>query len=328
MFNVDEYYNEERQCTYKGEVYIVRNNGAVLRCQKNTSKTRPLDNKWTFGVLGDKGYLYIAGVQIHRIVATAFCGESPTPQHIVDHIDTNRQNNRPENLHWVTKLENALNNPITRKRIVAICGSIEAFLENPSTLGESQLDPNFAWMRRVTPMEAKISKERLEEWAKSDIPSSRGKLGAWVYEKQITFAKDTFNNDKESDCTISLTTNAIQKNWRTPTEFLCCPKEISDTPLEDYLKNLQNGKVFSKNQYGQSEIERFSLSNDKKSIVIQSYDSENQVKNFFVAKITYENKIFVHTAIGSYFGEDGAEKYYTLALGEEWTGGDVFDDYC
>ena len=58
MFNVDEYYNEERQCTYKGEVYIVRNNGAVLRCQKNTSKTRPLDNKWTFGVIGDSTFLH------------------------------------------------------------------------------------------------------------------------------------------------------------------------------------------------------------------------------------------------------------------------------
>ena len=166
MFSADEYYSEEKQCTYKNETYLVRNNGAVLRCPKNANKIRPLDNKWTFGNLGDKGYLYIAGVQVHRIVATAFYGDAPSTQHIVDHKDTNRQNNRPENLHWVTKLENALNNPITRKRIITICGSIEAFLENPSLLGESQLDTNFSWMRRVTPEEAKICREKLEEWAK------------------------------------------------------------------------------------------------------------------------------------------------------------------
>ncbi|MDY2830252.1 MAG: hypothetical protein SOU80_02660 [Alphaproteobacteria bacterium] len=58
MFSADEYYSEEKQCTYKNETYLVRNNGAVLRCPKNANKIRPLDNKWTFGNLGDKGYLY------------------------------------------------------------------------------------------------------------------------------------------------------------------------------------------------------------------------------------------------------------------------------
>ena len=35
---------------------------------------------------------------VHRIVATAFHGEQPSVKHIVDHIDTNRRNNRVENL--------------------------------------------------------------------------------------------------------------------------------------------------------------------------------------------------------------------------------------
>lgn len=355
MFGTDEYYNEEKQCIYKNETYLVRNNGAVLRYPKDTNKIRPLDNKWTFGKLGDKGYLYIAGVQIHRIVATAFHGESPSSQHIVDHKDTNRQNNRPENLHWVTKLENILNNPITRKRIIAICGSIEAFLENPNLLGESKLDPNFSWMRSVTPEEARISREKLEEWAKSDIPSLGGKIGQWIYEKRIptlnnnmdkwkkiwkseknsTLPDDFFKteyqeNDSEEeilDYIESLTVGAVQRNWQTPSEFPCCPTEISDTPLEDYLKNLQIGKIFSKNQYGQSEIIKFGLSKDKNTIVVQTCN-ESGVKNLCIAKIIFENNLFVHINDGSYFSDDGADKYYTLALGEEWTGGDVFDDYC
>ena len=33
-------------------------------------------------------------------------------------------------------------------------------------------------------------------------------------------------------------------------------------------------------------------------------------------------------SIRTFFSEEGAEKYYTLSLGKEWTGGDVMEDYC
>lgn len=70
------------------------------------------------------------------------------------------------------------------------------------------------------------------------------------------FFKMNYQDDykeRTSDYTKSLTVTAAQRNWRTPTEFPCCPKMISSNPLEDYLKNLQIGKIFSKNQYGQSK---------------------------------------------------------------------------
>ena len=51
--------------------------------------------------------------------------------YVVDHIDTNRRNNRAENLRWVTRLDNILLNPITCARIVQAFGSLEAFFENP-----------------------------------------------------------------------------------------------------------------------------------------------------------------------------------------------------
>lgn len=37
---------------------------------------------------------------------------------IVDHIDTNRCNKRSENLSWLTRLENAFNNPYTRNKTI------------------------------------------------------------------------------------------------------------------------------------------------------------------------------------------------------------------
>ena len=98
--------------------------------------------------------MMIAGVRIHQIVATAFHG---TPEHstmVVDHIDTNRCNNRPENLRWLTRLENALNNPYTRNKIIFQCGSLEAFINAPSILRQSASEPNISWMRTVSKDEA------------------------------------------------------------------------------------------------------------------------------------------------------------------------------
>lgn len=51
-------------------------------------------------------------------------------------------------------------------------------------------------------------------------------------------------------------------------------------------------------------------------------------KPYALALITFANGYYIHTNDQSYFDEEGANKYYTLALGREWTGGDVFDDYC
>ena len=134
MVSIDD-YNEEKDCIYKNEHYSVRDNGTVMRHPREGMHVRKNDNVWTFGMPNEKtGYMQISGERVHRIVAYAFLGNPPTDQHVVDHIDTNRRNNRPENLRWLTRLENALNNPITRARIEITCGSIEAFLANPSVL--------------------------------------------------------------------------------------------------------------------------------------------------------------------------------------------------
>jgi len=127
-------YNREVECTYKDERYSVRDNGTVLRHPRKDKRKRKYDNKWTFGTVNSNGYMRIGSEVVHRIVATAFYGEPPNPQYIVDHIDTNRRNNRPENLRWLSRLENTLNNPITRKKIEFLCGSVEAFLKDPSIL--------------------------------------------------------------------------------------------------------------------------------------------------------------------------------------------------
>ena len=121
MIDIDD-FKKEVSCEYKGETYSVRDNGAIMRHPKKGCRVRSLDNQWTFGKKNKtNGYMFFASnIRVHQVVATAFWGHEKEDGMVVDHKDTNRCNNRAENLHWVTKLENVLNNPITRSRIIKL----------------------------------------------------------------------------------------------------------------------------------------------------------------------------------------------------------------
>ena len=181
-------FNKEINCTYNDELYSVRDNGAVFRHPRINERLRPNDNKWTFGKLNSKKeYLEIASVRVHRIVALTFHGEPQTKEHVVDHIDTNKQNNRPENLRWVTRLENVLLNPITVKRIESICKcSIEEFLANPQKYRDllSNAPKSIYWMRTVSREEAQESLINLTHWAKTDKPLLGKTLGGWIFHRK------------------------------------------------------------------------------------------------------------------------------------------------
>lgn len=329
MITVDEYFTQEKDCVYKGETYSVRDNGAVMRHARDGKVKRKMDEVWTFGVKNEKnGYMYIGTSRVHRIVAAAFLEKEPSDQHVIDHIDTNKCNNRPENLRWVTRLENALSNPITRRRIILCCGSIENFLKNPSTLRTGAVGQNFDWMRTVSPEEAKISRDKLERWAKEDnVPTGKGKIGEWIYKNQ-----NVVEVEMEPDLvTESLTKNAVQINWRTPTEFPLCPENPGDFPLQEYLDRLQKDVVFSKTAYGESKVLSAGLNNVGNALFVATYsNSEEAVKGFALAKIEYDrsSNTYYHESRGTFFGEDGVNKYFTIERGYEWTGGEVFDDLC
>lgn len=331
--NVNE-FSLEKKCTYKGERYSVRDNGAILRHQRSGKRARSDDNKWTFGKENSANpYLHISNIRIHRIVATAFHGEPPEPTYVVDHIDSNCRNNRPENLRWLTRLENALKNPATRKKIEYLCGSIEAFLDNPSILKEVQGEPNFKWMRTVTPEEAKNCKQRMDIWATTDN-GSRGSVskinhsssfGARAYKPLQAWEVGL---GREPGLELALTPRCAQYMWRATAYFPSCPDDFGADPLGDYFQNLKVGEVLA-NTDGDCDDICSSLTvlesviRKDKSLILVMCARADRKWSIIGIELHEKSKHFIHFKLGTYWSKIEADKAFSLKMELEdfWSDG-------
>jgi len=324
-------FSQEKRCIYDGEHYCVRDNGAVFRYPPEGKRARLNDNQWTFGKENSANpYLHIASVRIHRIVATAFHGDPPDPTFVVDHIDSNCRNNRPGNLRWLTRLENALKNPTTRKKIEYLCGSIEAFLDNPSMLNDLQGEPNFKWMRTVTKEEAKNCMMRMTLWANSSIKPSKS---SGIVKGDGSFSERIFKPLKkwevfgrEPGLDMALTPWCAQYMWRDAPYFPSCPQEFGADPLADYFQNLKTGAVLA---YSDNEefcpkltvIKSVILLNKSKMLVMRERaDSKWSIVGI---ELDEESKHFIHFIVGLYTGRDDAEKAFSAKeeLADFWSKG-------
>lgn len=351
-------YNEVRECDFKGEHYSVRDNGAIFRHAHPGKRLRKYDNVWTFGKPNEaNGYMFISLVRVHQIVATAFFGERDTKVYVVDHKDTNRRNNRVSNLHWLTRLENVLSNPVTRKKIIMCCGSLEAFLQNPAMIRKfANRNPEFGWMRAVSKKEAERTLKNMNEWAHRPIEESHGgKMGDWIYKSlgfnpqmeimnellqknqhqhrrhvHIPMADHRLKDVEKSNIIAAKSPScAVQKDWITPTDFPLCPQKITDNAIIDYYCNLSRGEVLTTNMYGETRILEFAINEEKTNLwVLCKRTEKNPIKPWILAGIYLDDDKIVHENLHSFFDEKGGYKYFTLAQGKEWTGGDCFDDYC
>jgi hypothetical protein len=340
--DLDTEYNEVRECDYKDEHYIVRDNGSVLRKQKSVRK-RKYDEIWTFGSKNPQnGYMHIGTHRIHIIVATAFYGAKDSKIYVVDHIDTNRCNNRPENLRWLTRLENALLNPDTLRKITFLCGGdIMKFINDPSCLSDLANEPDISWMRTVSSKEAKAAYKRVlsmntkQSGHKESILKKRNnqadKLERDTYNNwRFTAPKIPIYERPQPIFTKGLVPNStLQKDWKTPTEFLCCPSDSHGDPMRDYFNNLEIGITFSRNQYGSSIVLDYALIDVGKTLLVATASEDvDSVKPYGLTMIHHSGSQFIHESKGTFFEENGAMKQFALAQGKEWTGGDGIDDFC
>jgi len=338
-------FSQEKTCIYKNERYSVRDNGAVFRHKPETmAKRRPLDETWTFGKKNlNNGYMMHGGHRVHIIVATAYHGAHDSSKFVVDHKDTNRCNNRPENLRWFTRLENALNNPVTRKRIEYVCGGdINRFLEDPKCLRD--ITGNYQdvmWMRTVTAEEAKNAYARVMSWASKPATlmanEQHSKMGDWMYSpisKNVGSEEPSgfylYNKKTPTEEVVPLyysqTPTAKQRYWRTKTDFPFCPLSPQEKTLECYASRIKIGEVVSNNIYAKHFVDEFGIHDNK--LYIRSHDEDRDaVKPYSLITVTLEDGFFIHEG-RTFFQEDGARKAFTLSMGNEWIGGDVFDDFC
>jgi len=89
--------------------YSVSMDGKVKGPKGNLLSPRSNGQDYQRVQLGSYGDEYI-----HRMVAIVFHGEPPTPEHQVDHINSNRADNRAANLRWVSKDENLADRDIAK----------------------------------------------------------------------------------------------------------------------------------------------------------------------------------------------------------------------
>lgn len=327
MVDIDDYIRDA-ECIYKEERYSVRDNGAVFKHPREGKRARPTDNQWTFGKPNDKtGYMEIASVRVHRIVASAFHGEPPTKEHVVDHIDTNKRNNRPENLRWVTRLENVLLNPITAKRIAYVCGSVEAFLADPAKYRHLFSEPYEQWMQTVTAEEAEISLGRMLAWAKSDRPSSgNGSLDIWIFSRNTVQDNPSETIPDGPDYILSLTPGAAQQRVSfddKPNEYPCTPQEAGDKPLLTYANNLTKGSAFFRNHNGAYLVVDNGFSANQESLYVltksgyvwreqengdylpipttELTEDDYEEVPYALTEIIYKDGLFVHCKVGTGF---------------------------
>lgn len=336
---------EVKECDYKREHYSAREDGFVMRHSRTGMRKRKLDDVWTSGVLNaSNGYLFIGTARVHIIVATAFHGPRDSAIYVVDHIDNNKQNNRPENLRWFTRLENALRNEITCKKIILRCGSIEAFLENPSILNNYvDDDPKLKWMRSVTKEEAKNCLENWTNWARTTTavhdPNYKNKeIGAWIYQKPHTMSSDktqsqyyknvnnnltptseTYDRSEDDEDRLIKDSNtplAAQYHWTTPTDFPCCPDVINEDGLLLYKENLKEGNVFTSNVYGTYYVVDKGMWTGGNELIVLATDKKEVFMSWSIVSVMIRKGKYVHKSIERKAGKELSTKFFKYLIGE------------
>ncbi len=173
---------------YREGTYEVSNLGRVRR---NAPGISTYIGRVLFPSFSPTGYLQAAlslpGVEkqkreyVHRMVAEAFHGPPPSDMHVVNHKDTNKQNNRIENLEWVTYKENvahALLNVVRRRG--------EKKPRKPLKGGPQRGENH--WMKRWPERVARGDRMPHTKLNPEMVRSARQRVAAG--EKQITVARE------------------------------------------------------------------------------------------------------------------------------------------
>lgn len=123
----------------------------------------------------------------------------------------------------------------------------------------------------------------------------------------------------ETGLEIALTKQCTQYRWGAPYYFPCCPTEIDINPLKYYCQNLRQGGMFAYNDDSPKLIiVDFKMAENHASILVMCeregiMAEQEGYKPWLIAEITFENGLFIHSKVDSWFEKDDADKTFGLA---------------
>ena len=196
-------------------------------------------------------------------------------------------------------------------------------------------------MRTVTPEEAQNARINLERWAgkplaekkadKQRLHTAPTRDKEWMYKPPhpagglyAPFVTSTISEGIMKDARSPKV--AAQIKWNTPTDFPHCPEEVTDDALTRYAKDLKSGVVFCKNDFWTSIVDTVVVLDAGSRLAVATHPQSGL--KAAVALVYIQEGRIVHETAGTFFTEDGVKKCLTELQGQEWTGPEVFDDFC
>ena len=175
-------------------------------------------------------------------------------------------------------------------------------------LNEVRGDPNFKWMRAVTPEEAQNCLTRMSVWANSDKkPASPARLS----DRKNSFGERAFKPlqkwevglDGEPGLDLAETPRCAQYMWRASAFFPCCPQDLGPDRLGDYFQNLKVGAVLAYSEHEdfcpKLTVESSVILRDKSSILVVAERADRR-RVVVGIELDAKSKHFIHFILGLY----------------------------
>ena len=169
-------------------------------------------------------------------------------------------------------------------------------------------------MRTVTPEEAKNCKVRMDLWANTKNKGSNTlninystAFKDRVYRPLYKWEADL---SREPGLDFAKTPWCAQYMWDTDAEFPCCPEQLYDNPMQEYLNNIEQGKLFAfnkSNSFPKLYVYKTKILHENKSWIVIC-NREDEKWNIIGIELN-QKRHFIHFNLGTFLTIEKAEEF-------------------